>query len=121
MPPDAAKHPGLPVHAIQSYLHVPSKPDARITHVLAICRVHVQEVQRATAFLPVISRTKEWELYPHALTPPCRRVTTHLANVPGAESGPQSMADFSCGSACSLWGFLLSFLVILSVPALISI
>lgn len=40
--------------------------------------------------------------------------------VPGAEPSPQSLADFSCVSACSLWGFLLSFLVILSVLALIS-
>lgn len=34
---------------------------------------------------------------------------------------PQSTADFSCGSACLLWGVLLSVLVILSVLALISI
>lgn len=121
MLPDAAKHPGLPVHAIQSYLYMPSKPDARITHVLAICTVHVQEVQWATAFLPVISWTKEWELYPHTLTPHWWCVTTHLGSMPGADSSPQSAADFSCRSACSLWGFLLSFLVILSVPALISI
>lgn len=108
---DAAKHPGLPAHAIQSYLHMPSKPDARITHVLAICRVHVREVQPAAKVLPVISRTKERESYLLVLPPHRGCVTTHLASVPGAESGPQSAADFSCGSASLLWGFLLSFLV----------
>lgn len=118
---DAAKHPGLPAHAIQSYLRMPSKPDARITHVLAICRVHVREVQPAAAVLPVISQTKERESYLHALPPHRGCVTTHLAGVLGAESGPQSAADFSCRSASLLWGFLLSFLVVLSVPALISI
>lgn len=43
MLPDAAKHPALP----QGNLHMPSKSDVPITHVLAICTVHVQEVQRA--------------------------------------------------------------------------
>lgn len=43
MLPDAAKRPALP----QSYLHMPSKPDMPIAHVLAICTVHVQELQRA--------------------------------------------------------------------------
>lgn len=33
----------------------------------------------------------------------------------GGRVQPQSTADFSCGSACSLWGVLLSVLVILSV------
>lgn len=39
--PDAAKHPGLPLHAPQSYLHMPSKSDAprHSTHVLAILMV----------------------------------------------------------------------------------
>lgn len=64
MLPDAAKHPGLPVRAIQRYLQMPSKSDALIAHVLAICTVRVQEVQRDVVLLPVISWTKEWEVYP---------------------------------------------------------
>lgn len=47
MLPDEAKYSDLPLLAVQSYLCVPSKPDApwHTTHVLAICTVHRQEVQ----------------------------------------------------------------------------
>lgn len=112
MLPDAAKHPALP----QDNLHMPSKADVPITHVLAICTLRVQELQRAALLLPGISWTKEKELYLHALAPCHGCVTTHLASVLGAESSLRAQLisavglpvccgvfSFQFQSACQCW------------------
>lgn len=116
MLPDAAKRPALP----QSYLHMPSKPDMPIAHVLAICTVHVQELQRAAVLCLG---------FPGQRNRSCSYMRLHHVGGVWPNIWPawwrlspaQSTADFSCGSACLLWGVLLSVLVILSVLALISI